>query len=254
MKPVMRRFGRGPELVLLPGWSMPAETLRPWAERLALSWRVRLLELPGHGASAEPWPALDALPEQLAEALPADALWVGWSLGGLLLLAAAGCRPPAALCLLSASPRFCSGDDWPYGIPAAELQAMREALPRRPERVLGQFLALLARAGRGSRAAALQLKRVQAGYPPNVAALAAGLEALAELDLRGALPALGMPVSWVGGDDDPLVPPAAVRWSAARTPQGRACVIEGAGHLPFLTHADAVEAELTALRAKLGAQ
>jgi pimeloyl-[acyl-carrier protein] methyl ester esterase len=243
-------FGRGPALVLMPGWATPAAVLRPWAQRLATRWRVTLVELPGQGVSSEPWPELDRLPRQLADALPAGAIWLGWSLGGQLLLAAARHRAPAGLCLLSASPRFCAGPDWPHGVAPALLRAMREALPADPQRVLARFLGLLAGAGRDSRLAVRQLKQTVTEAPIDRAALAAGLAALAELDLREALPTLDVPTRWVSGGQDPLVPPEAVAWAAKQMPHARACMLPDAGHIPFLTHAAAVEAALADLRAQ----
>ena len=247
MKLVAEVLGQGPDLVLLPGWAMPASAMRPWAQSLATQWRVWLLDLPGQGDCRETWPALGQLAERLAESLPAQAVWAGWSLGGQLLLAAAACRRPAGLLLLATSPRFCAFEAW-AGVAPERLQAMRDALPSAPQQVLLQFLSLLSSRGDGARAAGHRLRRLLALQPSDIDALQAGLAALADLDLRADLPCLDFPCRWVSGSDDPLVPVESVEWAAAQMPQGQSCILSGAGHMPFLTHAAAVDAELAALR------
>lgn len=245
-------FGDGPDLVMLPGWAMPAAVLRPWAHTLAPRWRVWLVDLPGQGGCTRVWPDLAELPAHLVEALPARALWLGWSLGGQLLLAAARQAPPAALCLLATSPRFCGAGAWP-GVAAAALQQMRDDLDLAPERVVSQFLALLGGRGEGARAAARALRGAVGEAPAQLDALRAGLAALAGLDLRECLPQIPAPTRWIVGDQDPLVPAAALEWAAAQMPSGTARVIAGAGHIVFQSHPAAVEAELDALRVHLEA-
>lgn len=246
---VETRLGRGPELLLVPGWGMPAAVLRPWAERLAEAWRVRLLELPGQGEARGQQANLDQFIEELARLLADECIGVGWSLGGQLLLAAAARRPPAALLLLSASPRFCGEAGW-SGVARERLAAMQAGLDKAPEQVLTEFLALLGSPGGADRRAVRRLRsEVLGGSDPQ--ALAAGLAALESLDLRAGLSDLRLPAIWLSGDADPLIPVAATQWAAAQMPKARAVILREAGHMPFLTHPAAVEAELATLRQSL---
>jgi pimeloyl-[acyl-carrier protein] methyl ester esterase len=66
---------------------------------------------------------------------------------------------------------------------------------------------------------------------PRGEALAAGLQLLQNSDLRATLTDLDIPIFWLFGERDTLVPAAA----SARVP-GRHAVITGAGHAPFLSH------------------
>jgi pimeloyl-[acyl-carrier protein] methyl ester esterase len=75
---------------------------------------------------------------------------------------------------------------------------------------------------------------------PAPRALADGLAILHGADLRPGLPALAMPSLWIAGRRDRLVSPAAMRAAAALAPDARIIEVAGAGHAPFLTHADVV--------------
>src|SRR4029077_12009917 len=82
--------GQGPDVVLLHGWAMHAGIFAPLTQRLSQRFRVHLVDLPGHGYSRNDLDALDPVrcAVALAVRLP-RAVWVGWSLGGLVALHAA---------------------------------------------------------------------------------------------------------------------------------------------------------------------
>jgi len=55
-----------------------------------------------------------------------------------------------------------------------------------------------------------------------------------------------VPSLWLFGERDTLVPAAVAERIAVLLPQARTRVIAGAAHAPFLSHADAVAAEIAA--------
>jgi pimeloyl-[acyl-carrier protein] methyl ester esterase len=77
-------------------------------------------------------------------------------------------------------------------------------------------------------------------------ALATGLDLLREEDLRGPLPDITVPTLWLFGERDTLTPAGVAERVALLLPEARTCVIPGAAHAPFLSHADAVVAEINA--------
>jgi len=91
-----------PPLVLVHGLGGTIENWRALAPPLAAGHRVLVPDLPGHGRSA-PLPEarnVDALAEAVLAIADAEALrgavWVGHSLGGVVVLRAAALRPDAA--------------------------------------------------------------------------------------------------------------------------------------------------------------
>ena len=58
------------------------------------------------------------------------------------------------------------------------------------------------------------------------------------------MPHLAQPSLVISGSRDTLAPPAAGRWLADRLPDARFASIEGAAHVPFLSHPDPFMAAL----------
>ncbi len=241
--------GQGRDLVLLHGWGMNAAVWRGLPADLALGHRLTAIELPGHGASPwDPaWQALDDWAEACLAAAPARACWVGWSLGGLVALAAAQRAPQrlSGLVLLTATPRFAQGADWPAAMPAATLARFHDDLLADPAGTLQRFLALQVKGSEAARETLRQLREELAARPaPDSAALALGLDLLRDADLRAGLPDLACPSLWLFGERDTLVPAAVASPIAALLPEARVQVIPRAAHAPFLSHPAATTAAL----------
>ncbi|RTR05267.1 alpha/beta fold hydrolase [Halomonas nitroreducens] len=226
-------------LVLLSGWGCDA---RIW-QALDGHWP------PGIAVSAPDWPGYGQQPEShepdcladtargMAEALPTQAVWVGWSLGGLLAEALLDHLPaPRALVVIGMGPRFCHPD----GVDGEELATFRRAFRRDPEATRAHFLRWQLRGEPSPRAAHRQLLGLIGQAPPaGLTTLAAGLDQLARLDAsrrRGVAPC---PVYRLAGEADPLLAPAAreaADWRLAK-----------AGHCPMLSQPERLAALLTAV-------
>lgn len=241
------------DMVLIHGWGMNAAVWEALPETLTADLRLHAIELPGHGR--RPWPppcnggpgALDVWAESCLEAAPERAVWLGWSLGGLVALAAALRLPERnpdrspkqiqGLILMTATPRFARAPDWPAAIPAETLAQFHQGLLADPAGTLTRFLALQVRGSDQARETLRGLRQRLATRPsPDSAALAMGLDLLREQDLRPALAQLRVPSLWLFGSHDTLVP-AAVAGSIERLlPSARTRVIPCAAHAPFLSH------------------
>lgn len=234
--------GQGPALVLIHGWAMHGGLFAPLAQRLRERHRLFLVDLPGHGASRDtPWSGLDATVAAISAQVPRDALWLGWSLGGLVALRAALDRHARGLVMLCATPRFTAAEDWPEGVDPAVFTGFARELVSDFAATIDRFLALEAMGSDHLRADLRHLRaHVFDHGEPAPAALQAGLDLLLSCDLRAALPDLVVPSLWIAGRRDRLVTAAAMRRAAGLAPQGRFLQIEGGGHAPFLSHADAV--------------
>ncbi len=236
------RFGeRGPELVLIHGWGMHGGLWQPLAERLARRCRLTVVDLPGHGHSPLPPGGFDLarLALAVAEAVPAPATWIGWSLGGMVALEAALTLPQRLerLVTIAALPRFCRAGDWPEAMAAETLESFARNLEGDPAATLKRFLALQVRGSDNERELLRLIQRQVAARPaPDPEALRLGLDILRHADLRPRLPALRLPAALFFGERDTLVPAAAARATAALLPRARCHLMEGAGHAPFLSH------------------
>ena len=253
----VRVEGAGPALVLLHGWAMHGGIFAPLVAALRARWTLHLVDLPGHGrARNDAMPLeLDAVADALARELP-RAVWMGWSLGGLVALQVAQSHPERVrgLAMLAAPPRFCRGDGWDAGMDPAVFEAFGADLGRDFAGTLDRFLALEAHGSDHMRAELRTLReQVHAVGDPAPRALAEGLAILHDADLRAGLPALAMPSLWIAGRRDRLVSPAAMRAAADLAPRATFVEVAGAGHAPFLTHADAVASALDAFAGTLPA-
>ena len=243
--------GRGAQpLVLIHGWAMHGGVFAPLAEVLAERCTLYLVDLPGHGHSRDSAVALelDAVVASIADATP-PAMWLGWSLGGLVALHAAATRPAQvrALAMVCATPRFVAAPDWPHGMAPATFETFAADLDRDWRATVERFLALEVL---GDARAQSDLRRLRADLfargEPDPVALAAGLALLQRSDLRERLPQLAVPSAWIAGRRDRLVPPAALR-AAATACGGTFVELAHAAHAPFLGHAGAVAAALAPL-------
>lgn len=247
--------GSGPDLVLVHGWAMHGGIFAPLLAALAANFRVHLVDLPGHGFSRDEahFDVADSA-RSIAAATP-RALWVGWSLGGLVALHAALDLPAQVrgLVMLASSPRFVAAPDWPHGVAATVFGEFASELHARYHHAIERFLALETLGSPHAQAQLRELKHIVfARGEPRVEALCDGLAALDANDLRDALAHLAMPSLWIGGRRDRLVPPGALLWAAARAPRARHLEFNS-GHAPFLEQAPAIADALVAFAAELPA-
>lgn len=236
--------GTGPALVLLHGWALHGGVFAPLAERLAARFQLHVVDLPGHGHSrgATVPLKLQACVDAIAARVP-PAVWLGWSLGGLVALKAAAVGVQVrGLVMLAATPRFTVGPDWPHAVEPAVFARFGQDLQADYRGTLERFLALDTLGSADARAELRTLREtLYARGEPQPEALQAGLRLLECSDLRHLLPGLAMPSLWVSGHRDRLVPPAGMA-AAAAAAGGTHLEVPGAAHAPFLGQADTVAA------------
>lgn len=224
------------------GWAFNAAVFDSLAPILGIRG-FSACDLAGHGRRRGETLGRDpeAVVRGLLEEAPSRAVWLGWSLGGLLALGAALAAPErvAALVLVSIGPAFSGGPDWPLGMPPERLERMSASLARDHEATVAEFLALSV-VGSRHRGDALRAERdaLACGGIAAKAALADGLALLAKIDHRTALPRIVMPALVLTGGRDRIVRPESARALAAGLSNARLHVIDDAGHVPFLSHPD----------------
>jgi pimeloyl-[acyl-carrier protein] methyl ester esterase len=240
-------IGDGPDLILIHGWAMHAGIFAPLTRLLTQQFRVHLVDLPGHGTNANGDSDCDptTCAAILSNMLP-RAIWVGWSLGGVVALHAGlnHANKVRGFVEIAASPRFTLAPDWPHGVARDVFAQFAAGLQNDYRGTIERFLALETLGSEHARAELREMKtHVFDRGEPSLKALNEGLHTLDTTDLRARLSELTVPSLWIAGRRDRLVPAAAMRWAAAHSPQSSFVDISS-GHAPFISHAVEVAASI----------
>lgn len=244
-------FGAGTDVVLLHGWGMHSGVWEDVFEDLLDHYRVTLLDLPGHGYSRAALVG-DTLAEWCAaalEVLPPTAVWVGWSLGGLIAQQAVISAPQRVrgLVLVNSTPCFVQHTDWAHGIALPVLRRFADELSADYQAVLQRFIALEVYGSAQASAQLRQLKAIMLEHgAPELSALQDGLALLESSDLRTAWSQITCPTLLLLGQRDQLVPVTAGAALQQALPQAALHIFPGAGHAPFLSQRPAFIAQLRA--------
>ena len=241
-------------LVLLHGWGLNAEVWHCINEELSSHFTLHLVDLPGFGRS-QGFGAmtLGEVAERVLEQAPEKAIWLGWSLGGLVASQVALAHPERvqALVTVASSPCFSARDAWP-GIKPDVLAGFQQQLSEDFQRTVERFLALQTMGTETARQDARALKKTVLALPmPPVDVLNGGLEILKTVDLREPLTALTVPFLRLYGYLDGLVPRKVVPLLDALWPESESLIFAKAAHAPFISHPDAFCQALVALKQRL---
>ncbi|VAX07907.1 Biotin synthesis protein BioH [hydrothermal vent metagenome] len=246
--------GEGPDLVFVHGWAMHGGI---WPEQLLLelekNFRLHIVDLPGHGHSAALSEVFSLatvsaeLHDYASAHLQASAIWLGWSLGGMLVSNMAVLYPQqvAKLVIVSSSLCFCKTDGWPDAMDAKVLALFAEQLGKDYRSTLSRFLALQFKGDSHAREGLRCLRdHLFARSEPDSESLSAGLKILQDEDLRWQVVKIEQPVYLIGGENDSLTPVAALQNIAAQFARVELSIIKGAGHAPFISHQQIFQQQL----------
>jgi pimeloyl-[acyl-carrier protein] methyl ester esterase len=246
------KFGNGEKtVVLLHGfggfkemWDWQISDLSPLA-------RLIVPDLPGHGESEWHNEDLADMADQVRAVLEKEGVrqahFVASSFGGLVALTFWENFPERVtrLSFVGSLPRFTSEVGYPAGLDAEKIGKLATQLEGDVGIVLDMFYrSLFTRVERDSLQYGL-IKGLRHGAPlPQREASLAMLDLLEITDLRGALQRVKVPVQFIFGDSDDLCPPEIVPSLKSLCPSGIFSVIDDAGHFPFMSWPDEVNALL----------
>lgn len=249
--------GEVTDLVLLHGWGMNSAVWQPVLEQLEKSFRVTLIDLPGHGYSQNSHSqnsysqnsysceskrlngSLDEWVTAIEAVLPDKSILMGWSLGGLLAMQLTLQYPDrfSGVIMITATPSFMQRDDWPCAMQKNTLENFADNLKSNIKSTLNRFLSLQIQGCDDARNLLKQLKAGFASRPQaEEHALETGLSFLHDIDIRNELASLSIPSLWIYGEKDTLVPACSSQSIANLLPGSTVKQIKGAGHVPFLSH------------------
>lgn len=213
-------------------WRECLPYLREWAN-------ITLVDLPGCGLSAldnTPIddPQLDSVLKSIVAVAPEEAVYIGWSLGGMLATAIADQYPEKVMALitLATNPHFIVASDWPVAMPMEDFNKFSSLIEAEPLVGLQRFdnLQVLGSDKLQSKVMRHWLKAMR---PLHFAegALCAGLSWLSSIDNRQSLKDISCPTLHILAEKDALVPVAIDERLREINPTQETAVIKGSCHL-----------------------
>ncbi|MDP2561956.1 pimeloyl-ACP methyl ester esterase BioH [Psychrobium sp. 1_MG-2023] len=242
--------GQGPALVLIHGWGLNGAVWHHIVDTLALHFEVHVVDLPGFGHSNQVpvKTQLSCWVDMIAKQIDKPAIWLGWSLGGLVATQAATRYPQlvSKLVTVASSPKFVADADW-HGIKPDVLNMFQSQLKTDFAVTLERFLAIQAMGSESAKQDIKNLKSILQQRPlPNESALKIGLDLLDSVDLREQLTDIKQPFLRMYGRLDSLVSHRAIKAIDQLAPQSEKVVFQKASHAPFISHhQDFIEELLT---------
>lgn len=230
--------GQGPDLIFIHGWGVNSGAFFPLFPTLS-QYRVHYVDLPGYGLSPQAHKSLWL--SILAEQLPDNAIWCGWSLGGVLATQMALLFPEKvkALVTIASSPCFMArkDDNW-QGIAPEVLAQFNQQLQDNLPQTIARFLAIQAMGSVSAKSDIKQIKsQIMAKPFPQKQALIDGLEILQSVDLRQDINSLTIPWLRIWGKLDGLVPKQIIS-QLPHTDLIQDVLINKASHAPFISHSE----------------
>lgn len=230
--------GNGIPLILLHGWGWHSGIWDELLFDLQQKFQVFAIDLPGCGKSplSSKNYSFEEIVPLLLEVTPANAIWLGWSLGGLFAYWIAIHHPEkiSRLVIVSSSPCFIANENWP-GVAATALDKFSNLLQADHHSTLLDFLELQLRGSHQRDAQLRHLKNKYQQYKCNQAALTGGLELLRNTDLRKELCNIQCPNLHIFGQRDTIVP-VSIATHLSQWITGQIKIIKQTGHMPFLSH------------------
>lgn len=239
--------GQGRDVILIHGWGLHGGVWQDVADELSKYHRIHLIDLPGHGFSGfgQNDFSLDYVTKLIALTLQPllnnEAVCIGWSLGGTLACNLALCAPHMVerLIMVAATPRFTMTHEWPCAISSEILDDFIHSSQQDLRATIFRFLSLQTQDSHNARECLRQLRNYAfARGEPHPGALIGALKVLRNTDLRDRLSDITQPSLLIGGERDPLVPTDALVHSIEQIPNARLNIIDGAEHVPFMSHCE----------------
>lgn len=239
---------QGLHLVFIHGWGMNQGIWRPFLERCQQKWGDGItfdaLDLPGFGTKHNfelPNYEIDALAENVKQALRPNSIIVGWSMGGLVAQRLVDLAEPRLIAQIqiASTPKFSHSHDW-YGVRQEVLQQFKQQLGVDHLQLLKRFLSIqcigLAKPKEHMKA---MLDAICVFPLSNSENLVKSLQFLSDADLRpiNDLQAKNsVPTLRIFGGLDSLIPSKAIPAIEELYPNDHIAVISKASHAAFLTH------------------
>lgn len=236
----VKSVGRGIDVVMLHGWGVNSAVFNALPDMLP-EYRFHFVDLPGFGDSPSVNGEIDDWLAAIIENVPQPAIWIGWSLGGLIASLAAIKYPQhvSSLCTIASSPCFMAREEesWP-GISPSVLEQFASQLQQDLNKTIERFLAIQAMGSQTAKGDIKQLREwVLAKPQAQFTALQQGLAMLADIDLREQTSNIKQPWLRIWGKLDGLVPRRVIKLMPVME-NTQDAILAKASHAPFISHTE----------------
>ncbi len=228
--------------VFVHGWAMNSSVWDECISRLPDWIKVVVVDLPGHGTMADVQAdSLDDYVQTLVPLVQQPVMWVGWSLGGLVVLRLTELYPQrvASALLVATNPCFVRRPDWPCAVEKKIFDQFASDLSQDQQKTIRRFLALQVKGLPDAMKVVRQLQTsIQSRGQATAQALNSGLKVLLETDLRQTIKLIERPLHWSLGGKDSLVPVELAQVLKQDYAQDNVLMNTQASHAPFISHDD----------------
>lgn len=191
-------------LVVVGGWGVDAAMILPLFD----GWpgEIHLVSL--NEPLMTRWHSVADVAAYLLGRYPCPAVWVGWSQGAQVVMAAAAQSglQVSRVITLAGFPRFVAAPDWPVGMAAKTFDDFRAGIARETSLAWRRFQYLLIHGGDDHRGARQDIQPwLKQGAPMTPASLLRGLEWLEAEDQRGLWQEVPVPALHLQAEQDAVV-------------------------------------------------
>ena len=225
------------ECVLIHGWGASSVIWQDWLPVVCRQCNVTVIDLPGYGGSSlQDYTDIDALLVDCMDSLPQSAVYIGYSLGGMLALKLAERYPERVLAVitLASNAKFVAGANWTQAMAQETFATFYSEVKKNRQAALKRFLGLQSCGAQREVSLLKTLRSLVAGDAPCEETLIQSLQCLSALDNRQLLSSINVPVLQIFAQNDHLVP-VSVAKTVADNDSVSTAVINGAPHCLFVS-------------------
>lgn len=226
-------------LILLHGWGINSTIWYYIAQELKFFFQIHLIDFPGFGKNKDLYPLhIDDIVSLLHNYMPKKAIWIGWSIGGLIASRYVLKYPMHVLGIItvSSSPCFLLKKDWP-GVKSNFLNIIYKNLIINYYNTINIFLSYNTINALQSIHEINTLKNILLSQAqPSLQTIKNGLDMLYTIDLRSQIKFIKKPFLRIYGATDILVPKKIAYILNTQCLSSSSIIINNASHLPFVSH------------------
>lgn len=235
-----------PSIVLVHGWGFDSSVWQTLQIHLKETNTIAI-DLPGYGeqkGNHTEW-QINHLAEDLIARTPENAIWIAWSLGGLLALYIAANKTThiTALLTIAATPCFTQKPNWDCAMNAETFTSFKQSYVDDKEQCLKSFRSLVSF---GADSNIIKQTHSQT-CDANSATLLAGLQLLEQTDLRSSLKKIKCPSKFLFADNDVLIPANTYKHPDLQSGSNETLLINNASHALPISHPQLIRQQIEAL-------